>query len=606
MNKLYYGDNLDILPGLADESVDLVYLDPPFNSNRSYNVIFGRHPGDDDDASAQIQAFDDTWHWTPVTDGQYQRYVFADELPMRPADALTAFRTLLGENDAMAYLVNMAPRLVQLHRVLKPTGSLYLHCDPTMSHYLKVMLDAIFGPEMFRNEIIWKRSHAHNSAHRFGANHDVILFFGKTRNPRWNAIYQAYDKSYIAKHYKHVDEAGRRYKRENPTGPGTRNGETGQPWRGINPTAKGRHWVRPPAELDELDAAGLIYWPPDKPGAWPYIKLYLDEMPGVPVQDVWTDIDPINMIAKERLGYPTQKPLALLERILTASSNPGDVVLDPFCGCGTTIDAAQGLSRQWIGIDITFIAVDLIEKRLQDRYPGIAGTYETFGIPRDMAGARALFKRSPFDFERWAVTRIDARPNEKQVGDKGVDGVARFYVDKKTRGRVLVSVKGGSSVGPQFVRDLLGTVETQKAQMGVLITMADPTPGMTDAANHGGTYFWPVNERQFPRVQMITVADLLAGKRPDIPTLDAPYATAAVAPEPGLEQMTLDGGTAAALLGHPDSTTPGESGEVPRTRPAWHAVGAHVIRLWHSFSDRVRRVGLGVDVAFVIMCVVRS
>ena len=246
----------------------------------------------------------------------------------------------------------------------------------------------------------------------------------------------------------------------------------------------------------------------------------------------------------ERLGYQTQKPVALLERIIATSSDPGDVVLDPFCGCGTTIDAAQRLGRHWIGIDITFIAVDLIEKRLQGRYPGIEGTYETVGIPRDIAGARALFRRSPFDFERWAVSRINARPNEIQRGDKGVDGVARFYLDKKTRGKVLVSVKGGGFIGPQFVRDLIGTVETQKAQMGVLITMADPTPGIRDAVDHGGTYTWPANGQTFPRVQIITIAELLAGKRPQIPLLDTPYPTAERSSD-RLEQMTLLGQAAA-------------------------------------------------------------
>jgi DNA methylase/Restriction endonuclease len=294
---------------------------------------------------------------------------------------------------------------------------------------------------------------------------------------------------------------------------------------------KGRHWAYSKDNLDRMYADGRIEF---RSTGMPVYKRYLDEQPGVPLQDVWTDIR-LTSADKERLGYPTQKPVALLERIITASSNPGDVILDPFCGCGTTVDAAQRLNRQWIGIDITFIAIDLIEKRLQDRFPGIAGTYETFGIPRDMEGAQALFKRSPFDFERWAVSRINARPNVKQVGDKGIDGVARFYLDKKTTGRVLVSVKGGSTVGPQFVRDLVGTVETQKAQMGVLITMAKPTPGVLDAVDHGRTYTWPVNGQSFPRVQVITIAELLAGKRPQIPTLITPYDTAVKAPEQSLQ-----------------------------------------------------------------------
>ncbi len=528
-NLLWYGDNLEILrDNVTDESVDLVYLDPPFNSNQAFNVIFAKHPGDAEAAAAQVKAFDDAWHWGPVTDQQYQRYALAGELPTRTANALRAFYTLLGENDAMAYLVNMAPRLVELHRVLKRTGSLYLHCDPTMSHYLKVMLDAIFGAERFRNEIIWKRSHAHNSAHRFGANHDVILFYGKARDSRWNAIYQSYNESYITKHYKHVDETGRRYKRENPTGPGIRHGETGQPWRDINPTAKGRHWVRPPARLEEMDAAGLIYWP-DKPGAWPYVRLYLDEMPGAPVQDVWTDIDPINMIAKERVGYPTQKPLALLERIVTASSSEGDVVLDPFCGCGTAVDAAERLGRKWIGIDIAYIAIDIIRGRLSRNY-GTSVSYVLRGSPRDLPGADDLAERDKFEFQTWAVIQLDADPSEQRSRDKGVDGVASFYIDRKTTGRVIISVKGGRNVKPEHVRELHGTVATEKAQMGVLIMRGEPTAGMRDAANHAGIYNWPLNGQTYPKIQIITVAQLLQSVRPAIPTQIRPHTHRARAP----------------------------------------------------------------------------
>ena len=549
MNKLFYGDNLEVLrEHVTSGSVDLVYLDPPFNSNRSYSVIFGRN-STGGDVAAQIQAFDDTWHWTPVTDGQYQRYV-AGELPSRVADAMTAFRTLLGDNDAMAYLVNMAPRLVELHRVLRSGGSLYLHCDPTMSHYLKILLDSIFGAENFFSEVTWKRSGAHSGSKRWNPVHDVILFYRKGARYTWNEILQPLPQETIDQWYNNVEPGtGRRYNRQVLTGPGIRTGQSGQPWRGIDPTAKGRHWAIPgflnylvaglstQAALDKLDEAGRLHWP-HKEGGIPMLKWYLDEAKGVPALDVITDIPRLSSTAAERLGYPTQKPVALLERIITASSNPGDVVLDPFCGCGTTIDAAQKLGRQWIGIDITFIAVDLIEKRLQDRYPDIRGTYETFGIPRDVRAAQALFEHSPFDFERWAVSRINAQPNEKQVGDKGVDGVARFYLDKKTIGRVLASVKGGKNVGPGFVRDLIGTVESQRAQMGVLITMAAPSRGVIDAANHGGVYTWPVNGQTYPRIQVITVADLLAGKRPRMPQLMLPYVQASRA-VPQVDQMDL-------------------------------------------------------------------
>jgi DNA modification methylase len=539
--KLFYGDNLEILPGLADGSVDLVYLDPPFNSNRSYNVIFARHAGTD--AAAQIQAFDDTWHWTPVTDQQYDRYVIAGELPARVADALTAFRTLLGENDAMAYLVNMAPRLVQLRRVLKATGSLYLHCDPTMSHYLKVLLDAIFGAEHFQNEISWQRSGAKNDSIRYGRCHDVILFYTVGKKFTWNPQYTSFEQESIDKNYTHMEAAtGRRYRRGDLTAakPG---GDVDFMWHGVRPY-KGRHWAYSLERLEQMHAAGRIEF---RSTGMPVYKRYLDEQQGVPLQDIWTDIR-LTSADKERLGYPTQKPRALLERIISSSSNEGDVILDPFCGCGTTIDAAQRLGRHWIGIDVTFIAVDLIEKRLRYAFgDAVTKTYEVDGIPRDLASAQSLFDRSPFDFERWAVSRINAQPNEKQVGDRGVDGVARFYLDKRTVGRVIVSVKGGKTVGPQFVRDLIGTVDTQKGQMGVLITMAEPSRGVIEAANLGGSYAWPVNRQSYPRIQVITIADLLDHKRPDMPPPILPYIQATRVGPPVPQQMTLDDGSAAAL-----------------------------------------------------------
>ncbi len=559
MNELYYGDNLDVLPHIADQSVDLVYLDPPFNSNRSYNVIFGRNARAGDGAAAQIQAFDDTWHWTPTTDLQFQEYI-AGGLPLAVADSLTAFHTLLGENDAMAYLVNMAPRMVELRRVLKPTGSVYLHCDPTMSHYLKVLLDAVFGAEMFKNEVIWKRTGAHNSAKRWGPLHDVILFYTKSNKYTWNRTFQAYDESYTEGKFVASDERGQ-YQAVSLTGPGLRNGDSGQEWRGVNPSEKGRHW-QPPSmmydyyeeltgesladlpmqeRLDKADHQGLIYWPPKKDGQ-PRFKQYLHISPGLAIQDIISDIPAVNAVAIERLGYPTQKPVSLLERIIKASSKEGDVVLDPFCGCGTTIDAAQRLRRRWIGIDVTYIAVDLIEKRLRHTFgPSIAGTYAVLGIPRDIGGAQALFHHSPFDFERWAVSLIGAQPNEKQVGDKGKDGVARFFTDTKGGvGQMIVSVKGGKNVAPAFVQELSGAILRHKAEMGVLITMATPTRGVLEEVNHSGTYQWPANQATFPRIQVLTIDQLLSGQRPRTPPLMLPYIPAARAQQtPAMIQDTL-------------------------------------------------------------------
>lgn len=523
-SHLYYGDNLDVLrEHVPSSSVDLVYLDPPFNSNRNYNVIFARSDRVSDSNQAQIQAFDDTWRWSPATDEQY-RAILTGSLPIGVTEVLRALHALLGENDAMAYLVNMAPRLVELHRVLTPIGSLYLHCDPTMSHYLKILLDSIFGADRFRNELIWKRTSSHSAAKKYGPIHDVILYYAKGASPIWNSPRVEHSAEYLDKYYRYDDGDGRLYWRNSLTAAGTRNGSSGQPWRGRNVAATGQHWKFTTDRLDELDSAGLIYWPPK--GGFPQIKRYRDELNGLAVGDIWTDIDRINQVAAERLGYPTQKPLALLERIIAASSNKSSTILDPFCGCGTTIDAAQRLGRTWVGIDITYIAIDLIVKRLEHTYgASIKDTYSVSGIPRDIAAAHSLFDRSPFDFERWAVSLVNGTPNQKQVGDRGIDGVVRFYTDAKGQtGRVLVSVKGGKSLGPQFARDLIGTVQTERAEMGTLLTLTEPTRGIRDAVAHAGSYRWPVTGGAYPLAQVLTVGDLLGGKRMEAPpALLLPY-----------------------------------------------------------------------------------
>lgn len=532
MNRLYFGDNLEVLDEhVADESVDLVYLDPPFNSNRNYSVIFGRNRAEDESA-AQIQAFEDTWKWTPTTEVLIGD--LSNTAPTRVADALSAYYTLLGESEALAYLVNMTPRLLQLHRVLKPTGSLYLHCDPTMSHYLKVLLDAMFGAERFIAEVIWKRTSAHNRVRRFGPVHDVILGYAKGANWTWNPQYVDYDKAYVDRDYRRVEEGtGRRYRISDVTSnrPGSR-----YEWKGMPPPGQ-RYWAYAEATMKKLEAEGRLVY---SSTGYPQVKRYLDEMRGQLVNDVWTDIQPINNRAAERLGYPTQKPLQLLERIIAASSNPGDVVLDPFCGCGTSVDAAQRLGRTWIGIDITHLAIDVIARRLRHTFGNeVFKDIELAGIPKDIGGARALFRRSPLEFERWAVSMINAEPNEKQVGDKGVDGVARFPLGGKGKiGKLIVSVKGGKAINPAMVRELSGAVEARKAQMGVLITLAPATKGVTDAINHGGVFTHPGNGQKYPRLQHITVAELLAKKRPQVPPTFLPY-IAAQRHTVTLEQATL-------------------------------------------------------------------
>lgn len=520
LNTLFYGDNLDILRrDIATESVDLIYLDPPFNSNRSYNVLFKSRTGDD--AQAQVEAFDDTWTWSQQAEALYTSMIQGGA-PAKVADALEAMRRLLGDNDVLAYLVMMAARLVELHRVLKPTGSLYLHCDPTASHYLKIVLDAIFGPERFLSEVVWQRTATKGDAKRkWGAVHDVLLAYTRGPDYTFSPVYLDPDDAYLGR-FSLDDHDGRGPYRLAPLdSPNPRPNLTYE-YKGFTPPAKG--WRVSRDVMEQLDAESRLAFPKSSTGRIAR-KHYLQEQEGRKAGDVWTGISPLQAVGAERLGYPTQKPLALLERIITASSNPGDLVLDPFCGCGTTVDAAQKLGRRWIGIDVTYLAIDLIDKRLRHTYgDDIAKTYTLHGIPHDLDGARALFAANPFDFERWAVSLVDGEPNTKQVGDKGIDGRIRFPTDNKGGvGLALVSVKGGATVNPGMVRDLVGTVEQQGADMGVFICLTEPTKGMREVENASGTYAWPADERTFPKVQIVTIAQLLAGHRPNMPTAFLPY-----------------------------------------------------------------------------------
>jgi DNA modification methylase len=534
VNTLYYGDNLQILrEHIKDESVDLIYLDPPFNSNANYNVLFKGPSGER--SHAQIEAFEDTWHWTDEAEQAFDEVMQGGNADA--SELLRAIRAFLKENDMMAYLTMMAIRLLELHRVLKDTGSIYLHCDPTASHYLKILMDSIFGATNFRNEIVWKRTSAHSSTRGYGAVHDTILFFGKTDSFEWNDQYGPYDEQYVEAFFTHVDAHGRRWRRENLTGPGVRKGDSGLPWRDYDPTAKGRHWQPPSClydkyaaitgeelanyplmeRLEKMNSAGLIHWPA-KPGGMPHGKRLLEDAKGIPLQDIWADIKIMHNMSAERLGYATQKPQSLLERIIQSSSNEGDLVLDPFCGCGTTIHAAQKLNRQWIGIDITNLAISLIEKRLADAFPGIE--FEVHGTPKDMDGARALAARDKYQFQWWAVSLVKAVPygGKKKGADTGIDGFIYFKPDARTTEKAIVSVKGGENINVAMIRDLGYVVKREKAQMGIFITLAEPTkPMLTEAVKEG---FYETVYGKFPRLQIVTVADLLDGKRPDIPLID--------------------------------------------------------------------------------------
>jgi DNA modification methylase len=526
-STLYYGDNLDILRRyLNDETVDLVYLDPPFNSNAHYNVLFAEKDGSK--ASGQIRAFSDTWTWTQESESIFAEIVTAGG---RVADCLRAFRTFLGECDMMAYLAMMAPRLVELRRVLKPTGSMYLHCDSAASHYLKMLMDAIFSPQNFRAENVWKRSSAHSDTkqgmNQPGRIHDILLFYTKSDEWAWNSIFVPYDTEYIETHYRFVEEGtGRRYRKGDLTAnkPG---GDTSYEWKGVRPY-KGRYWAYSKDKMKEFEAQGRLVY---TRSGMPEYKRYLDEMPGVPLQDLWDDIAPINSQAQERLGYPTQKPEALLERIIQASSNEGDTVLDPFCGCGTTIAVAQRLNRPWIGIDITHLAITLVRHRLRDAF-GDQAMYKVIGEPVSLPDAQALAQQDPYQFQWWALGLVGARPVEYKKGaDKGIDGRIIFQGDKTgVFDSVILSVKAGKT-GSAHVRDLKGVLEREKASIGVLISMQDPTADMKTEAVTAGFYESANWGRKYPKLQLFTVADLLAGKKVEMPPIRQVGATFKKAPK---------------------------------------------------------------------------
>ena len=535
-NKLFYGDNLDVLRRyVRDESVDLIYLDPPFNSRQDYNVLFAEKDGTR--SSSQITAFEDTWEWNLDAERAYQEVV---ERGGWVSNAMQAFRTFLGNSDMMAYLAMMAPRLLELKRVLKVTGSIYLHCDPTASHYLKMLMDAVFGPEQFRNEIIWRRADPKGHAFtRFPSTHDVILAFGKTATAVWNTQYRAYDDAYLRSHYSSI-EAGtdRRYTLSDCTNPNRNRPNLTYEWNGI---VKVWRWTKDRMQRMH-DEGRLVY---TSSGA-PRYKRYLDEMKGTVVTSVWDDIPFINSQAAERLGYPTQKPEALLDRIIKASSNEGDIVLDPFCGCGTAVVAAQRLKRRWIGIDITPLATNLIKTRLTDIFgPEIRKSYEVVGEPTSVPDARELAKTEPTHFQYWALGLVDARPVEERKGtDRGIDGRLYFHVDNsgKTK-QIIFSVKAGQNINVAYVRDLRGVIEREKAAIGVLITMEEPTKPMTKEAAEAGFYKdeSAFDTGTYPRIQILTVEQLLSGAQVQYPRLlESTFKKAPKARGAAVEQLKLD------------------------------------------------------------------
>jgi len=508
-NTLYYGDNLDIMrEHIADESVDLVYLDPPFNSQRDYNVLF-KHAKKDEN-QAQITAFTDTWQWHKRS---YQDF-FEDPRNAKLFDLMESLYRVLDGCPMMAYLMMMAPRLIELHRVLKPTGSLYLHCDPTASHYLKIMLDVTFGPDRFRNEVVWHRTRSTKGQTKgFGYVHDIVFMYCKSYQlMQLNRQYAPLSDERIRQHYSNIEaETGRRYMLDNfsQVGPGDprRFGDK------VMSPPSGKHWIWSQEHIDQAVAEGRIII---TAGGTPRVKRYLDESRGNPVDDIWNDIPPINSQADERMGYPTQKPLALLERIINASSNPGDLVLDPFCGCGTAVVAAEKLGRRWIGIDITFIAVDLMINRLAENFGLKRGEdYDVLGDPKDAYSAHKLFEESPKQFEIWAVGLVAGVPQPDKSGDKGIDGKVYFMDLEGKLQWAVCQVKGGH-LTPSVIRDFAHVIEREKAAMGFFVCLDKPTKGMCREAEEIGFFDSP-SGRRIPKLQIRTVKELLEGKEFDFP-----------------------------------------------------------------------------------------
>jgi len=544
-NQLFFGDNLEILrQHVPVGSVDLIYLDPPFNSKATYNVLFAEKSGEK--SAAQITAFEDTWHWGTESEAAYHEVVTLG--PRKLSDLLQALRSFLGTNDMIAYLTMMAVRLVELHRVLKPTGSIYLHCDPTASHYLKLILDAVFGHRLFLNEITWKRTFSHGNVGRnFGSIFDCIFVYTKDSSYTWNQLYTPFSEDYIENTFKFSDPDGRRWQSVTLRNPGPRpnlyfpytasNGVTYHPHR--------NGWSCNRERLEQYDRENRLHYPKDSKGAL-RLKMYLDESPGIRLQNIWDDIPPISSQAAERLGYPTQKPESLLERIIKASSNEGDVVLDPFCGCGTALIAAERLKRRWLGIDITHLAITLIKNRLHDTFgPEVSKTYEVIGEPADLTSAQALAEENRHQFEYWALGLVDARPaqDKKKGADSGVDGIINFQDDNSgIYKKVVLQVKSGHVSAAQ-IRDLKGVREREKAPIAAFLTLHPPSRPMKEEAAAAGFYepeHFPGH--RYPRLQILTIAEILGGRSLEYPRF-APSGTFQKAArrrgDPGEKQETL-------------------------------------------------------------------
>ena len=520
MNRLYYGDNLTIMQGMNSACVDLIYLDPPFNSNRAYNAIYKDETGRP--LPDQIEAFCDLW----TLNEEHERAIRQMPVLMREAgipDETVEFwrlwmNALRGSQPTMlAYLSYMVQRLVVMKRLLRPAGSIYLHCDPTAGHYIKVMMDGIFGHDNFCNEIIWKRTSSHSDAKRLGAVHDTILWYGASPQYRFKKQFTPYDEEYVEKRHRFEDPDGRKWMDGDLSAKGLRGGGYEYEYKGVRSI-----WRVPLERMRELDAENRLYFT-SRGGI--RIKRYLDEMSGVPLSDVWTDISPINSQAKERMGYATQKPVALLERIIEASSNEGDVVMDPFCGCATTLEAAHKLNRHWIGIDIAIHAIKRVAAiRLGERCHLRQGKdFEISGVPHTLEGAKDLWERDKYHFQKWAVEEVDGFVTTKRTADGGIDG--RLYFDmpgERDLQSMVLEVKGGANVTIADLRALHSVLEREEAVMAGLIVMEPlgerKMQNFQKLINEAGDLDVQHSARAYPCIQILSVPEILEGKRFDTPT----------------------------------------------------------------------------------------
>ena len=514
MNKLWYGDNLTIMQNMPKYSVDLIYLDPPFNSKQNYNLLYKTMTGKP--VPEQVEAFCDTWEMDP------QKEAIARTMPVLMREHgiddyyvdfwrlwMQALRNT--QPHLLAYLIFMVQRMLHMKSILRPTGSIYLHCDSTASHYIKVMMDGIFGHQNFRNEIIWKRANTvkgnyGQGAKHFGKNTDVILFYSASEFYTFNQQYLKYSDNYLEKSYCLTDEDGRRYRLISMIGPG--GAAKGNPYYEVMGVS--RYWRYSKKRMAELIEDRMVVQ--TKPGTVPQRKQYLDQGKGVPVQSLWDDIAGLHAGSKERMGYPTQKPIALLKRIIETSSNKGDIVFDPFCGCGTTIYAAHELDRKWIGCDIAILSIKLVREVLSEKYRLVEdANYVVNGIPTSIEGAQELFNKDPSTFQNWFVERVGGFPMQRKSADRGIDG--RIYFE--TRGglkEMMIQVKGGKTVRPTDVRDLRGVLEREEnAEMAGFLSIVPPTKAMRDEAATAGTYEYA--GVQYPRIQFLTTKDVLEDKR---------------------------------------------------------------------------------------------